>query len=111
MSERTTVEDLKLQGATGNLRRALKREQAEGGPPPLSIEAQSELQKLDALIAQALKNCKRGATFRKKPNPAFRQLESLMRCRAQLTRGQKTNAKKSVADVLAEADRLLGGVN
>jgi hypothetical protein len=103
---RTPIDELQLQGSP-NLRRAFARQDAEMNAPPLSPETKSEIEEIDALIAQALKCCKRGATFRKKSNPAFRQLESLIRSREVLLKGH-TPRKKSAADVLADADRILG---
>jgi hypothetical protein len=103
---RTPISELLLTGSP-NLRRALDREKAEADAPALTLEAKSEVEKLDALIAQALKCCKRGATFRKKTNPAFAQLSSLMKCRDLLLRGKKDPSKKSAQEVLQEADKML----
>jgi hypothetical protein len=107
MNPRTDVKVLELQGANGNLRRALKRESAEAEAPAISPDVKSEIEELNALIAQALKCCRRGATYKKKSNPAFRQLESLIRCREMLRKGRPPG-KKSAAEILADADRVLG---
>lgn len=103
---RTSISDLELQGSP-NLPRALRREKAEADAPPLAPETKTEIEKLDALIAQAMKNCGRGATFRGKKNPAFEQLSQLIRARDLLQRGNKKSARKSAKELLAEADRLL----
>jgi hypothetical protein len=95
-----------LQGSSGNLRRALKREQAEDDAPPLSAEQQTELEQLNELIAQTLRACKRGCTFRGKRNPAYANLSSLIKARDLLMRGRRSG-KKSTAALLADADKLL----
>ena len=104
---RTDIEDLKLQGATSNLRRALKREKDEGEPLEITPDSLSEIETLDALIRQAMRACRRGHTFRGKRNPAFANLASLMKCRDSISKGQKKSGKRTTAELLAEADKLL----
>jgi len=107
MRERTPLEDLKLQGSP-NLRRSLKRDEAEANAP-LAPEAQTEIAQLDELIARAMSACRRGMTFRGKPNCAFDHLTKLIKARDLLTKGKRP--KKSTADVLADADKFIAGIN
>jgi hypothetical protein len=108
MTQKTSLEDLKLQGNTSNLQRAQKRiakEKAEA--TPLATDRKSEIAQLDALIAQAMKTCRKGQTRNKKTNPAFANLASLVKTRTLLLRGEKL-PKKSTDDLIRDADAILG---
>jgi hypothetical protein len=104
MRERTPLEILKLQGSP-NLRRSQRRDAAEENAS-LCTELRSEIAQLDELIAKALSACRRGQTFRGKPNPAFEHLTKLVKARDLLLRGHKPG-KKSAQEILAEADAML----
>lgn len=104
MRERTPLDLLELQGSP-NLRRSLKREAAEASAT-LAPETRSEIEQLNELIAQAMRACKRGHTFRGKPNPAFEHLTKLVKTRDVLTKGKKP--AKTAREILAEANAALG---
>jgi hypothetical protein len=107
---RKDIEDLKLSATPSNLNRALKRNEAEA-KATLTPEQESEIAQLDALIAQAMKACKRGQTVDGKRNPAFANLESLVKVR-RLVMQRPGTGKKSTAALLKEMDKLLKpGVN
>jgi hypothetical protein len=107
---RTSIEDLKLTGS-GNLKRALKREAQDASLPALTTDERSEVQKIDQLIALAMRACRRGQTFRGKANPAFRHLSVLVKTRDLLTRGRKPTEKRSTTEISREIDRMLQVVN
>src|SRR5579863_3005825 len=104
MRERAAIEDLELQGSP-NLRRAQKRDAAEANVS-LAPEVCNEIKQLNELIASAISACRRGQTFRRKPNPAFEHLTKLIKARDLLMKGKRP--KKSSADLLAESNKLLG---
>jgi hypothetical protein len=91
MNPRTPIEELQLTGSP-NLHRALKRQQADENTPPLTPEQESEITKLDGLIALAMRACKRGQTIRGRRNPAFQNLEALIKVR-KLLEGRKGNTE------------------
>jgi hypothetical protein len=111
MTERTSLEDLKLQGNSSNLQRAQKRIAREK-VQTLSVTAdrKSEIAQLDELIAQALKTCRKGQTRNKKANPAFANLASLVKTRTLLLRGEKPT-KKSTTDLVRQADDIFFGTD
>jgi len=104
MRERTSIEELELTGSP-NLLRAKKREAAEASAT-LAPETHTEIEQLNELIAQAMRACKRGHTFRGKPNPAFEHLTKLIKARDVLTKGKKP--AKTAKEILAEANAALG---
>ncbi|HXX20520.1 MAG TPA: hypothetical protein VEJ46_14040 [Candidatus Acidoferrum sp.] len=105
---RTEISDLLLQNSP-NLARALRREKDDASVT-LTPEQQSEVEQLDELIAAAMRACKKGSTVGGKRNPAFANLQALVRTRDMLLKGRRATAKSS-KDLLAEADRLLGRGN
>jgi hypothetical protein len=104
MRERTPIELLELQGSP-NLRRSKKRD-ADEAKLALTPEARGEVAQLDDLIAKAISACRRGHTFRGRSNPAFEHLTKLIKARDLLRKGHKPG-KKSAAELLAAADKLL----
>jgi len=104
MNPRTPITELELT-ASPNLLRAKKREKADAEKPPLTPEQESELEQVNQLIAQALKCCRRGATFRGKKNPAFAILEGLVKVRKTLE-ARKPDPRSESARILREADEL-----
>src|SRR5579871_1048202 len=104
MRERTSLDELQLQGSP-NLRRAQNREASEANAS-LTPETRTEVEQLNELIEQAMSACRRGQTFKGRPNPAFEHLTKLIKVRDLLMRGKKP--KKSSADILAEANKVLG---
>jgi hypothetical protein len=106
LNPRTPIEMLKLTGST-NLRRALKREEAEENLRAPKNAAE-EVARLDELIALAMKACRRGQTVNDKRNPAFGNLASLVRIRKMILERGGVATKKSGEEILAEADRLMG---
>jgi len=102
---RTPINELQLAGSP-NLRRALAREKADA-TVTLTPDQRSEIDKLSELIAQTMRACRKGSTVRGRPNAAFQQLHALVRTRELLLKGRKPSSK-SAADVLAEAEKLLG---
>jgi hypothetical protein len=110
MRERIPIETLILEGST-NLQRSRKREEAERNAPPLSAEQKTEIEKLDDLIAMSMKACKRGHTFRGKPNPAFEHVAKLIKARDILLKGKAKPAK--IADAQGEVEDFLkkAGIN
>jgi len=107
MNPRTPVEELRLKGGA-NLRRALDREKNDLEKPPLTPEQEGELAKVDALIAQAMKCCKRGQVFNGRRNPAFANLAELVRVRKILEGRAPSSSPQSAKDILAEAEKLMG---
>jgi hypothetical protein len=108
MNPRTPIEELQLTGSP-NLHRALKRQQADENTPPLTPEQESEITKLDGLIALAMRACKRGQTIRGRRNPAFQNLESLMKVRKTLE-NRKIDPATASNRLLKEATELLAGL-
>jgi hypothetical protein len=106
MSHRTPIDELKLQGNASNLARAIKREQNDKAAPATG-DRKAEIAQLDDLILRAMRSCRKGFTHRGKSNPAFSHLQLLVRVRESLLRGNKPS-KKSTADVVSEADKILG---
>jgi hypothetical protein len=106
MNQRTPIEDLQLTGSP-NLGRALKRQQADDNAPSLTPEQESEITKLDVLIAKAMNACKRGQTIRGRRNSAFQNLESLIKAR-KLLEGRKVNTDTTGKRALQEAQELFG---
>ncbi len=103
---RKTLSEL---GASGYLDRlsateVAERRAAENSTPDRSVE----IQKLDELIADALQACGEGHTVGPlfKKNPAFGNLEALVRTRAQLLKSHKP-APKSGEQLLAESQEFL----
>jgi len=108
MNPRSSVEDLQLAGSP-NLRRALKREEVEKNTPPLTPEQESEIARVDELIALAMRACKRGQIFRGKRNPAFQNLEALVKVRKALE-SRKIDPATARNRLVKEATELLAGL-
>jgi hypothetical protein len=108
MNPRTPIEDLQLAGSP-NLSRALKREEAEKNAPPLTQEQQSEIARVDELITLAMRACKRGQIFRGKRNPAFQNLEALVKVR-QALESRKIDPATASNSLVKEATKLLAGL-
>jgi hypothetical protein len=108
MNPRTPIEELQLAGSS-NLRRALKRQKADESTVPLTPEQESEITKLDGLIALAMRACKRGQTIRGRRNPAFQNLESLIKVR-KLLEGRKVKAETTGQRALKEAQELFANL-
>jgi hypothetical protein len=108
LNPRTTIEDLQLAGSP-NLRRALKRQQADENAPPVTPEQEGEIAKIDALIAKAMNACRRGQTIRGRRNPAFQNLESLIKVR-KLVEGRKVNTETTGQGALKEAHALFANL-
>lgn len=107
MNPRTPIETLKLV-ASPNLRRALRREERDAQKPPLTEEAKSEIAKLDELIQQAMRACKRGMTTGGRKNPAFANLSLLVKARKILSEAKPVPpAPKSTDETLSEIDAIL----
>jgi hypothetical protein len=104
---RTPIEILKLEGNGSNLHRAIRREAQDQAKPAPTADRAAEIAAVDALILQALKTCRRGHTTRKKSNPAFSHLATLVKTREALLRGFSP-AKKTTSDLVNEADKILG---
>ena len=101
MRERVPLEILRAEGSP-NLRRSLKREAAEAALT-LTPETRSEIERLDELIALSMRACKRGQTFRGKPNPAFEHVAKLIKARDVLRKG-KAHPGKVVEDAQGFVD-------
>ena len=108
MNPRTPMGDLQLAGSP-NLRRALKRQHEDENAPPLTQEQEGEISKVDALIALAMRACKRGQTIRGRRNPAFQNLESLLKVR-KLLEGRKMNTETTGQRALKEAQELFANL-
>jgi|SRR5580704_6914935 hypothetical protein len=108
MNPRTPIEELQLTGSP-NLHRALKRQQADENTPPLTPEQESEIAKVDALIGLAMRACRRGQTVRGRRNPAFANLESLVKVRKTLE-SRKIDPATASNRLLQEATELLAGL-
>jgi hypothetical protein len=95
---RTSLDELELSGNVSNLNRAKKRDK---NATPLTEEQKTEVATLDALIAQAMKTCKRGHTFAGRKNPAFGHLSTLVKTRELLLRGKRppTGTEEAMADI------------
>jgi len=107
---RTNLAELELTGST-NLLRSRKRMAEEAARPPLSPEAKSELMQINTLIQLAIKGCRHGQSFKGKRNPAYSNLEALVRIRRLLQGGSSAETTKSTEEILAEADALMDEVN
>jgi hypothetical protein len=79
---RKSIEELRLAGSP-NAARSLKREMEEASVT-FTPEQQSEIAQLDKLIAQAMKACAHGITFRGKRNPASAILADLVKTRERI---------------------------
>jgi hypothetical protein len=111
MNPRTPIADLELSGSP-NLKRAKKyreRDQEKRRSP----ETKLLLKDIDALINITLVECAKGSTVgaKEKANPAFKQLEQLVKTRKMLLKEDPPETKKSTEDLLAEADAFLGKEN
>jgi len=108
MNARTPIADLHLVGSP-NLSRALKREETEKNAPPLTQEQQSEISRIDELITIAMRACKRGQIFRGKRNPAFQNLEALVKVRKALE-SRKIDPATASNRLVKEATDLLSSL-
>jgi hypothetical protein len=105
LNARTPIAELHLAGSP-NLSRALKREESEKNASPLTPEQESEITKVDALICKAMAACKRGQIFRGKRNPAFHNLEALVKVRKALE-SRKIDPATASARLVKETTELL----
>jgi hypothetical protein len=108
MNPRTPMGDLQLAGSP-NLRRALKREQTDKNVLPLTPEQENEIENIDALIALAMRACRRGQTVRGRRNPAFQNLEALVKVRKALE-SRKIDPATASNRLVKEATELLAGL-
>jgi hypothetical protein len=108
LNPRTAIEELELAGSP-NLPRALKRKQVDEIALPLTPEQESEIAKIDALIGKAMNACKRGQTVRGRRNPAFQNLEALIKVR-KLLEGRKVNTETTGQHALKEAQELFANL-
>jgi hypothetical protein len=108
LNPRKPIEELQLVGSP-NLHRALKRQRADENTPPLTPEQETEITKLDGLIALAMRACKRGQTIRGRRNPAFQNLEALIKVR-KLLEGRKANTETTGQRALKEAQELFANL-
>jgi len=104
MNPRTPISELSLSGSP-NLRRALAREKADAEKPPLSAKQKTEIEKLDELIAQCMKCCKRGMTIKGKRNPAFANLDALTKVRQRILLNRDPQNEPS--EIMSELDAAL----
>jgi hypothetical protein len=102
LNPRKTLEELELTGSP-NILRSKKRMAAEREKAPLAPGTQAEIAQIDELIQVALAGCRHGQTFRKKRNPAFANLELLIKARKLLTEKGPVAREKTGAEVLAES--------
>jgi hypothetical protein len=93
LNPRADIDDLHLQGSP-NLQRALDREKRDAEEPPLSDEQRDELRRLDALIQKCMDACERGQTVDGKRNPAYANLEMLVKTRRLIRQGQVAEKKQ-----------------
>jgi len=104
---RADLADLRL-SASPNLSRAEKLEARDAAKPVLSVLAQNELQQIDDLVRDCLLACREGQSLGTKRNPAFSNLESLMRARRMLLAGHRPLKEEDMAQPLIdELDRVL----
>jgi hypothetical protein len=102
----TSIQDLELQGSH-NLKRALDREARGAETAPLTQETKDEIAQIDGLIQQCIDACRRGQTVNHKKNPAFDQLAVMVKTRDTLRKGRKPSGKKSVEELMKDADTFL----
>jgi hypothetical protein len=100
---RKPIEELRLTGSH-NLARSLEREAEK----QLSPDTKKRLSKIDKLIEQTLAECAEGGSVGPlaKRNPAFANLESLMRTRKMLLKENLPEVGKSDEELLEEIDAL-----
>lgn len=108
MNPRKELSELHLAGSQ-NIGRALKREAAERDALPLTLEQESEIAKVDGLIAKAMSACKRGQIFRGRRNPAFQNLEALVKVR-KILESRKIDPSTANNRLLTEANALLASL-
>jgi len=108
MNPRKEISELQITGSP-NLLRALKREAAERDASPLTQEQQSEISRIDELITIAMRACKRGQIFRGKRNPAFQNLEALVKIRKALE-SRKIDPAAASNRLIKEATELLASI-
>lgn len=103
----TKIEDLQLTGS-GNITRSLER-QKKRQEKRLTPSNRERLAKIDELITQTISDCEHGSIIgeAEKRNPAFANLESLMRTRKMLLREDVPPEEESTEDLLAEADKII----
>jgi len=97
---RTPIDLLELQGNKSNINRALRRQERDAAKR-LTPDNKRRLAVLDKLIDQAMAECAEGGSVgeKAKRNPAFSNLESLMRTRKLLLRENPPEVEQSVDDV------------
>jgi len=106
MNPRKSLSELQLSGSP-NLSR-VTRYAAKDAAKTLTDGQRAEVQKLDALIEETLLACTKGQTRRGRRNPAFTNLQTLIKSRKMIIEGKTLPpAPPSVQDMEAEIDELL----
>ena len=103
----TKIEDLELTGS-GNMKRSLER-QKKRVEKRLTPSNRERLAKIDQLIDEQMGECECGGSIgeAEKRNPAFANLESLMRTRKMLLKEEPSETEEeSVEDLLREANKI-----
>ncbi len=103
----TKIEDLELTGS-GNIKRSLER-QKKRVEKRLTPSNRERLAKIDQLIDEQMGECECGGSIgeAEKRNPAFANLESLMRTRKMLLKEEPSETEEeSVEDLLREANKI-----
>lgn len=96
---RKPIAEILLAGNPGNKTNAEIAERLEEERAELSAAKSDELAAVDELIAQTLVACKRGQTLNGEPNPAFRNLWTLVKSRKLLKkRLGSADAKRTQLD-------------
>lgn len=81
------------------------REEAERAK--LTDDQRSEVAKLDALIADAMKACTRGQKIRGRRNPAFQNLQVLVRARKLIFDTKRPKSQASTEEAIAKIDAMI----
>lgn len=108
VNQATPVKDLAFVQSP-NLKRAMKREEQR---KELTEKDKQEIAQLDELIQLAMKACRKGSTVRGRRNPAFQNLQTLVKARKQILDGKNIPeevVKKPTG--LEELESILGKAN
>lgn len=103
--KRTPLAQLELQGHSGNLKRALRREQEENAP--LTEDDLARVVAIDKIIDKTIRAAAKGATRNKKRNPASSILLDLLKARKALLAGRKPLEENDSRMILRELDEFL----
>jgi hypothetical protein len=101
---RKSIEEIMAAGNPSKLTTAQLAQRAAEEKAPLTIEQRTELQRLDDLIAKAMRACEHGQTHRGRRNPAYANLALLMKLRSHVLTQKRP--PKSGEDILKEAEEL-----